>query len=811
MVKYRKLIGIFAACLALSVMASSVTVSAEESELQVTDELVPIDTEVMEDTEITEVSEDTEITEDTEAAVETENTETAEGSEITEDTETFGLQSEGMPDDTLLPSMVPFSYETNKNLEIAAIGSYVNWDGVTNVAQFKGPDGTFCFAADNDKSVIIYRTDANHHITQTLTVKKKHPIFGTVICDSNWNYYIVTGENNDTDDTSVETVFISKYDSKGNHIATTGDNGRSSLAYSNDSFYTKRPFEAGNCDAAIYGNILTVNYARLMYAGHQSNSVFSVNTANMSKVSMGDVYESHSFAQRVVPTNAGFVYVSEGDCFDRAFVTYSVKISGNTVSSNEKHNIFDFWVKDGTYDKYDMFVLNNNFAHMGGLATLSDGKIAFAASSAKSLNSNAEKESEEIFIQIFDPYKDLNSAASYVTTGVRSGLGGPNGRDNKTNYGVKWLTSYGTNYSIENVQLASTSGKQIVVLYELYKNYKYAGVYYIVLNESGNVIKNSTLLSEKARLNPCEMPVSAGGKIYWTGNKYNDQKDQIYIYSLDTSLEKVSVKKNVTARSGLKYTGNAQTLVNAGEVTGGKFMYALGSDDHTLPSAAKYKEAVPSATKSGTYYVWFKAVGDDAHYDSDEACLKVKLGDGISKSLKDADVLMSAASFGYTGQKQKPKIRAVIYKGKTLKKGTDYTVKWSDADSKKVGKYSVKITGKGDYDDFITVTYKIVKAKNPLKVSLKKGTQNVKYSKLKKKDQTIKLATYLKVSKNKGAVTYSKVKGKTGIKVDKKTGKITVKKGLKKGKYTVKIKATAAGNGSYKAGSKTVTLTINVK
>ena len=74
------------------------------------------------------------------------------------------------------------------------------------------------------------------------------------------------------------------------------------------------------------------------------------------------------------------------------------------------------------------------------------------------------------------------------------------------------------------------------------------------------------------------------------------------------------------------------------------------------------------------------------------------------------------------------------------------------------------------------------------------------------------------VSKAQGKVTYALSSAKKGkksykkyFKVDKKNGKITVKKGLKKGAYKVKVKVSAAGNSYYKAGSKTVTVTINVK
>lgn len=108
------------------------------------------------------------------------------------------------------------------------------------------------------------------------------------------------------------------------------------------------------------------------------------------------------------------------------------------------------------------------------------------------------------------------------------------------------------------------------------------------------------------------------------------------------------------------------------------------------------------------------------------------------------------------------------------------------------------------------------KKANTLKVKGKKPA--LKYSKLKKKSQTIARKKAMTVSKAKGTVTYklsSAKKGKKSVKkylkVNKKTGKITVKKGLKKGTYRVKIKVKAAGTTAYKAMTKTVTVTIKVK
>ena len=428
--------------------------------------------------------------------------------------------------------------ETGTAARITAVGIYANWDGVTNVAQFADAKGNLCYAVNSDSVVTVYQTDPTNAVPKPIKLTKQHPLFGTALCDKDGNFYLVTGEENKTDDTTVETVFISKYSSDGKLIRTTGDNGSSSLAsYYDSSYYTQIPFSAGNCDAAIFGDILTVNYARKMYSGHQSNSVFSVNINDMSKVNGIQFYESHSFAQRVVPTKEGFVYMSEGDCYDRSFTAYCVKLSDGSVKYRSEAAVFDFWVEDGAYDTYNMYVVNENFAHMGGLAALSNGKVAFAAQSAQSLSENAKSEKEEIFLQIFDPYKPLNTPESFVTEGTRSGLAGKNGRTEVTNYGVKWLTASAENAQISNVQVVASDNDEIVVLYEYTEGSVYKGVYYIVLDVNGNVICPATLFSESAMLNPCEMPVCSNRVVRWVANKKNDSGNRIYLYTLSLSEE----------------------------------------------------------------------------------------------------------------------------------------------------------------------------------------------------------------------------------------------------------------------------------
>ena len=106
-----------------------------------------------------------------------------------------------------------------------------------------------------------------------------------------------------------------------------------------------------------------------------------------------------------------------------------------------------------------------------------------------------------------------------------------------------------------------------------------------------------------------------------------------------------------------------------------------------------------------------------------------------------------------------------------------------------------------------TITLKVNKAANTLKA---KGlSAKVSAKKVAKKARVTK--KLVKVTKNKGKVTYKKASGSKALSIGKANGKVTVKKGTKKGTYKIKVKVSAAGNALYKAGSKTVTVTVKVK
>ena len=75
----------------------------------------------------------------------------------------------------------------------------------------------------------------------------------------------------------------------------------------------------------------------------------------------------------------------------------------------------------------------------------------------------------------------------------------------------------------------------------------------------------------------------------------------------------------------LTYTGSAQELVNAGSTGDGKLYYGV-TTENTAPTDENLNDtSIPTGTDVGTYYVWYKVVGDDNHTDTEPKVLKVEI------------------------------------------------------------------------------------------------------------------------------------------------------------------------------------------
>ncbi|SDB35803.1 BspA family leucine-rich repeat surface protein [Eubacterium oxidoreducens] len=178
----------------------------------------------------------------------------------------------------------------------------------------------------------------------------------------------------------------------------------------------------------------------------------------------------------------------------------------------------------------------------------------------------------------------------------------------------------------------------------------------------------------------------------------------------------------------------------------------------------------------------------------------------LAFNIEDANITIPKESYTYTGKAIKPTVTVEYPEYGNLTLNTDYTVKYSS--NKKTGTATVTVTGKGTGFGTQTIKFNIEEAENPMVVKAKTAT--VKYSKLKKKSQKLKVSKVLKVSKAKGTVGYIKESGNKKIKINEKTGNVTVKKGLKKGTYKVKVEVWSCDL-NYQSASIIKTFKIKVK
>ena len=167
------------------------------------------------------------------------------------------------------------------------------------------------------------------------------------------------------------------------------------------------------------------------------------------------------------------------------------------------------------------------------------------------------------------------------------------------------------------------------------------------------------------------------------------------------ALSRISISKaSVTlSTSTYAYDGKAKTPSVTVKVNG-----------KTLKKDTDYTVSYSNNTKVGTATV--KITGKGNYTGSVSKTYSIK------NNFKKATV-SGISTKAFTGKNITQNI-TVKYNGKTLKKGTDYTVSYSS--NKNIGTATVKIAGKGSYTGTITKTFKI----NPAKQEIQKLTAKSK-------------------------------------------------------------------------------------
>ena len=180
-----------------------------------------------------------------------------------------------------------------------------------------------------------------------------------------------------------------------------------------------------------------------------------------------------------------------------------------------------------------------------------------------------------------------------------------------------------------------------------------------------------------------------------------------------TVCKKVLETAEIPALSRISISKASVTLSTSTYVYDGKAKkpgVTVKLNGKTLKNGTDYTVSYSNNTKVGTAKVTITGKGNCTG--------SVSKTYSIKNNFKKATV-SGISTKAFTGKNITQSI-TVKYNGKTLKKGTDYTVSYSS--NKKIGTATVKIAGKGSYTGTITKTFKI----NPAKQEIQKLTAKSK-------------------------------------------------------------------------------------
>ena len=290
-------------------------------------------------------------------------------------------------------------------------------------------------------------------------------------------------------------------------------------------------------------------------------------------------------------------------------------------------------------------------------------------------------------------------------------------------------------------------------------------------------------------------------------NNKNVGTASVYVYgkgnysgSLSAKFDIVPAKQQIQ-KLETKYKGFYIDWAQKGSATGYDVAYSVNANMSGAVSKHLTANKPDTLTVSGlagdkTYYVRVRSytnVNGKVYYGawSDVKSIKTANND-ITKA-----TVSGISTKAFTGKAITQNVTVKV--GNTvLKNGTDYTVSYSN--NKKVGKATVKITGKGKYGGVITKTFKI----NPAKQEIQKLTA---------KSKAFFIDWAQKGSATGYEVQYATNSKFTGAKkvtiTNNKTDKTTVSKLSANKKYYVRVRSytTVGGTKYYGAWSATKTVT----
>ena len=359
----------------------------------------------------------------------------------------------------------------------AGAQTYDRWSKVINSYLFADGEGYLRVQGDAVSGKLLaeyYSSDFT--LQNTVTVDLDLPIFGGFYSTGD-NYYVLTGQENDAEDDSVEVYRITKYDKNWNNLGSAGLFGGN----------TTIPFNAGTARFAQSGKYLLIRTCHQMYTyrdgrRHQANVTIQLDmdemkiTDSLTRIANNSIgYVSHSFNQFIRTDGTSIVAADHGDAGPRSAVL--IKYDGDVTKGSFVSGCTTFDMM--TYPKHKSNY-NITGGSIGGFEVTSSGYVAAMNSVDQADITN--NTTRNIFVARVS--KDL---------------------------GTKTVTQV-TNYA-EGTETASTPQLVKINDDELMLLWTREGkVNYAELGADGAV--TSDIYSFEGELSDCQ-PIAANGKVSW--------------------------------------------------------------------------------------------------------------------------------------------------------------------------------------------------------------------------------------------------------------------------------------------------------
>ena len=634
----------------------------------------------------------------------------------------------------------------------ASDNHYNTWSSVTNSYLVQNSDGTLTRLENTSSGIVVenYSADGKKLISQR-TISKELNIFGGFYSGKDYNY-LVFGQNNTSESDSNEVVRVVKYTkgwSKVNSCSISGVN-------------TTKPFSAGSLRMEEAGGKLYVYTCHEMYAdsngiNHQANMLFTIDESSMSLTdSMYDVsnltdgYVSHSFNQFIKADESGkYIYrVDHSESSNYIMNGSYLSVNGITLTKY-KADGKSTAVNVSIPVKFDMNKSNYTGASIGGFE-LGSGNCLIAY--AKDVSSNCK--TRNVYISVTDELFNGTQNIALTNYGTSSKVTCRTPQLIKINdnlFLVMWEEyNSSTGKTATKTMTVDSNGKTVtkaishsfglsdcqpVVCSDgmvkwyvtnnsaptLYKLSPFALDDYHEHNYTKTVLSNATCTTAGTVKYTCSCGDSYTETILATGHKSSgwivDKAASIGVkgskHKECTVCKKVLETAEIPALSRISISKASVTLSTSTYAYDGKAKkpgITVKLSGKTLKNGTDYTVSYSNNTKVGTATV--KITGKGNYTGSVSKTYSIK------NNFKKATI-SGISNKSYTGKNITQSV-TVKYNGKTLKKGTDYTVSYSN--SKNIGTATVKIAGKGSYTGTITKTFKI----NPAKQEIQKLTAKSK-------------------------------------------------------------------------------------